>query len=149
MVIIMKYAEKSYNELKNTKQDMEIELNKTQRRVFDYLTQYGSITTLQAFVDLGESRLSARIYELKNHTKCGALYFKVYAKKVTGTGYWHVFSTKGISGGSDDLVEMLLYITPEDYTPERNDKIGALDPFSGKLFTTPQDDPCLLRVLPW
>lgn len=89
----------------------------------------------------------ARIYELKNHTKCGALYFKVYAKKVTGTGYWHVFSTKGISGGSDDLVEMLLYITPEDYTPERNDKIGALDPFSGKLFTTPQDDPCLLRVL--
>ena len=44
---------------------MDIELNKTQRRVFDYLTQYGSITTLQAFVDLGESRLSARIYELK------------------------------------------------------------------------------------
>ena len=89
----------------------------------------------------------ARIYELKNHTKCGALYFKVYAKKVTGTGYWHVFSTKGISGGSDDLVEMLLYITPEDYKPERNDKIGTLDPFSGKLFTTPQDDSSLLRVL--
>lgn len=89
----------------------------------------------------------ARIYELKNHTKCGALYFKVYAKKIVGTGYWHVFSTKGISGGADDLVEMLLYITPEDYTPDRNDKIGALDPFSGKLYTTPQDDSRLLRVL--
>lgn len=89
----------------------------------------------------------ARVYELKNHTKCGALYFKVYAKKIAGTGYWHVFSTKGISGGSDDLIEMLLYITPEDYLPEANDKIGALDPFTGKLFTTPQDDPSLLRVL--
>ena len=89
----------------------------------------------------------AKIYELKNHTKCGALYLRVYAKKVEGTGYWHVFSTKGISGGTDDLVEMLLYITPEDYIPERNDKIGALDPFSGKLYTTPQDDSTLLRVL--
>ena len=89
----------------------------------------------------------ARIYELKNHTKCGALYLKVYVKKVTGTGYWHVFSTRGISGGADDLIEMLLYITPEDFSPKPNDQIGALDPFSGKLYTTPQDDPSLLRVL--
>jgi len=44
----------------------EIKLNKTQQRVFDYLVQFGSITSLQAFVDLGESRLSARIWELKD-----------------------------------------------------------------------------------
>lgn len=44
----------------------EIKLSKAQRRVFDYMTEFGSITTLQAFVDLGESRLSARIYELKD-----------------------------------------------------------------------------------
>ena len=43
-----------------------IELTKTQQRVFDYLTEFGSITTLQAFVDLGESRLSARIWELRS-----------------------------------------------------------------------------------
>ena len=89
----------------------------------------------------------AKIYELKNHTKCGALYFKVYGKKVTGTGYWHVFSTRGIRGSADDLSEMLLYIAPTDYKAKKTDKIGALDPFSGKLFTTPQDDPSLLRVL--
>ena len=44
----------------------EIVLNTTQRRFFDYITEFGSITTLQAFVDLGESRLSARIWELRN-----------------------------------------------------------------------------------
>ena len=89
----------------------------------------------------------AKIYELKNHTKCGALYFKVYTKKTSGLGYWNVFPTKGISGSSDDLIEMLLYITPEDYIPERNDKIGSLDPFTGKLYTTPKEDKSLLRVL--
>ena len=43
----------------------EIKLNTTQQRVFDYLTEFKSITSLQAFVDLGESRLSARVWELK------------------------------------------------------------------------------------
>ena len=43
----------------------KIELNTTQKRVFDYLVEFGSITTLQAFVDLGETRLSARIFELR------------------------------------------------------------------------------------
>lgn len=43
----------------------EIKLNKTQTRVFEYMQKFGSITTLQAFVDLGESRLSARIWELR------------------------------------------------------------------------------------
>lgn len=43
----------------------EIKLSKAQQRVFDYMVEFGSITTLQAFVDLGESRLSAMIFELK------------------------------------------------------------------------------------
>ena len=43
----------------------EIQLNTTQSRVFEYMNEFGSITSLQAFVDLGESRLSARIWELK------------------------------------------------------------------------------------
>ena len=43
----------------------KIELNTTQKRVIDYLVEFGSITTLQAFVDLGETRLSARIFELR------------------------------------------------------------------------------------
>lgn len=44
----------------------EVVLNTTQQRVFDYITEFGSITSLQAFVDLGESRLSARVWELKD-----------------------------------------------------------------------------------
>ena len=47
------------------KQTEEIKLSKAQQRVFDYMVEFGSITTLQAFVDLGESRLSAMIFELK------------------------------------------------------------------------------------
>ena len=43
----------------------EIQLNTTQSRVFEYLMQFGSITSLQAFTDLGESRLSARVFELR------------------------------------------------------------------------------------
>ena len=34
-------------------------------RVIDYINQFGSITTLSAFKDLGITRLSARIYEVK------------------------------------------------------------------------------------
>lgn len=44
---------------------LEIELNVTQQRVFDYMIDFGSISTLQAITDLGETRLSARIFELK------------------------------------------------------------------------------------
>lgn len=43
----------------------EIKLNRSQQRVFDYLTAFGSITSLQSCIDLGETRLSARIFELK------------------------------------------------------------------------------------
>lgn len=35
-------------------------------RVLDYIKKFGSITTLEAFRDLGVTRLSARIFELRN-----------------------------------------------------------------------------------
>ncbi len=44
----------------------EIKLNTTQQRVFNYMIEFGSITSLEAFNVLGESRLSARIWELKD-----------------------------------------------------------------------------------
>lgn len=44
----------------------QIILNKTQKRVFDFIMEFGSITSLEAFTELGETRLSARIYELKD-----------------------------------------------------------------------------------
>ncbi len=44
----------------------KILLSVTQQRVFDYMIDFGSITTLQAITDLGETRLSARIYELQD-----------------------------------------------------------------------------------
>ena len=43
----------------------EIKLTKTEQRVFDYMVTFGSITSLEAFTDLGNSRLSATIFNLK------------------------------------------------------------------------------------
>ena len=43
----------------------EIKLNRTQQRVFDFLVEEGSITTIQAFTEFGETRLSARIFEIR------------------------------------------------------------------------------------
>lgn len=40
--------------------------DRTQQRVFDYINEHGAITTLQANQELGETRLSARIFELKH-----------------------------------------------------------------------------------
>ena len=40
-------------------------LDKTQQRVFDFINEHEAITTLQANQELGETRLSARIFELK------------------------------------------------------------------------------------
>ena len=47
-------------------EEKKIILDKTQQRVFDYIIDFGSITSLQACNDLGETRLSARIFELKH-----------------------------------------------------------------------------------
>lgn len=43
----------------------EIQLTKREQRVFDYMTDFGSITSLQSFVDLGETRLSGCIFQLR------------------------------------------------------------------------------------
>lgn len=40
-------------------------MNTTQSRVFRYMQDFGSITSIQAITDLGETRLSARIFELR------------------------------------------------------------------------------------
>jgi len=87
-----------------------------------------------------------RIYELVNHIKCGALYFRVYFQKNEGQPYWYVFPQRGLDGDSNSLIEMLLYIIPKNYHKQKNDKIGALDPFTGKLYLSSQDDESLLAV---
>lgn len=51
--------------MRNFNESSEIRLGITQQRVFDYMIDFGSITTIQACNDLGETRLSARIFELK------------------------------------------------------------------------------------
>lgn len=38
-------------------------------RVYEYMEKHGSITSMQAFRDLNITRLSARIYELKEEGK--------------------------------------------------------------------------------
>lgn len=40
-------------------------LDRTQQRVYDFIRENGGITTMQANKHLGETRLSARIFELK------------------------------------------------------------------------------------
>ena len=88
-----------------------------------------------------------RVYELVNHIKCGALYFKVYVQKVSGKGYWYVFSRKGLNGGVNELTEMLLYICPDGYELKARDKVGYLDPVTGKLYLDYKNDVALLKVL--
>ncbi len=89
----------------------------------------------------------ARIYELVNHVKCGALYLKVYVQKMTGTGYWYAFPSRGLRGGANDLTEMLLYICPVDYELNIKEKLGYLDPVTGKLYLSYQSDETLLKVV--
>ena len=44
---------------------MQIKMSKALQRVFDFMLEEGEITSLDAFMELGETRLSARIFELK------------------------------------------------------------------------------------
>ncbi|CAM3710711.1 DEAD/DEAH box helicase [Marinicrinis lubricantis] len=88
-----------------------------------------------------------RIYELVNHIKCGALYFKVFVQKNDGQPYWYAFPKRGLNGDANSLNEMLLYVVPKNYQKNKTDKIGALDPFTGKLYISPQDNDDLLTVI--
>ena len=42
-----------------------VKLTVSEQRVFDYMVEFGDITSLKAFADLGNSRLSATIFNLK------------------------------------------------------------------------------------
>jgi ATP-dependent helicase YprA (DUF1998 family) len=88
-----------------------------------------------------------RIYELVNHIKCGALYLRVYVQKNEGNPYWYVFPQRGLNGDADSLKEMLLYVMPDNYQRGKNDKIGSLDPLTGKLYLSAQDSDSLLPVV--
>jgi ATP-dependent helicase YprA (DUF1998 family) len=92
-------------------------------------------------------KCGGRIYELVNHIKCGALYLRVYIQKNDGQPYWYVFPQQGLNGDANSLNEMLLYIAPNNYQKGKNDKIGALDPLTGKLYLSPQSDETLLTVV--
>jgi len=89
----------------------------------------------------------SRIYELVNHRKCGAIYLRVFIQKDEGQPYWYVFPERGLNGDTNSLNEMLLYIVPKNYQRKKNDKIGALDPLTGKLYASPQNDANLLAVV--
>ena len=43
----------------------EIKLTKREQRVFDFMSEFGGITSLEAFTELGETRLSGCIFQLK------------------------------------------------------------------------------------
>ena len=88
-----------------------------------------------------------RIYELVNHIKCGGLYLRVFLQKIEGQPYWYVFPQRGLNGDANSLEEMLLYVIPKNYQKKKNDKIGALDPLTGKLYASPHDDESLLAVV--
>jgi ATP-dependent helicase YprA (DUF1998 family) len=88
-----------------------------------------------------------KIYEIFNHIKCGALYFRVYIQKTEGQPYWYVFPQRGLAGDANSLQELLLYIVPKKYQKGNNDKIGSLDPFTGRLYLSQQNDETLLDVV--
>lgn len=88
-----------------------------------------------------------KIYELFNHIKCGALYLRVFVQKNEGHSFWYAFSQQGLSDGNNSLKEMLLYVMPENYKKGKNDNIGSLDPLTGKLYLSAQDDYNLLPVI--
>lgn len=89
----------------------------------------------------------ARVYELVNHVKCGALYLKAFVQQSEGSPYWYVFPNCGLNGDVSSLKEILLYVVPNGYTKGANDKLGSLDPFTGKLYLQKKNDDSLLSVI--
>ncbi|AMC93639.1 DEAD/DEAH box helicase [Erysipelothrix larvae] len=90
---------------------------------------------------------NGKVYEILNHRKCGGLYLRVYIQKNEGESFWYTFPKRGLSGDVHSLNEMLLYIVPKGYHRRSKDNIGALDPYTGKLYLSPQDDDGLLTVI--
>lgn len=104
---------------------------------------FGKVVSIQK----EKCKCGARVYELVNHIKCGALYLKVYVQQCSGTPYWYVFPSRGLDGDISSLKEMLLYIVPDGYIKGDNDKLASLDPFTGKLYLQKKDDDSLLTVI--
>ena len=76
-------------------------MKKTQReRVVDYIKDYGSITSLEAYKELGITQLGARIFELK---KRGYIFQKDRAKSLNRYGEPVFFDRYRIvfEGGAD------------------------------------------------
>ena len=90
---------------------------------------------------------SGKIYELVNHIKCGALYLRVFVQKMEGQPYWYVFPQRGLSGDVNALQEMLLYVVPQNYQRRKTDRMGSLDPLTGKLYISQQINDALLPVV--
>jgi ATP-dependent helicase YprA (DUF1998 family) len=88
-----------------------------------------------------------RIYELFNHIKCGALYIRAFIQNNDGQPFRYVFPQQGLDGDVNSLQEILLYVVQKGYHLGKNDKIGSLDPFTGKLYETKQDNETLLDVV--
>jgi len=72
----------------------KIELTKGEQRVFHYMLEFGSITSMQAILDLGETRLAGRIFTLKKkNVKIGSEYLSVsnrYGERRRVKKYWIV-----------------------------------------------------------
>ena len=70
----------------------EIKLSKAQARVFNFMLDFGAITSLEAFTELGETRLSAVIFELKKKgvhiTSEKISVSNRYGEKRTVSKYW-------------------------------------------------------------
>ena len=56
---------------------------KNQReRILDYIREHGSITTMDAFMDLGIARLASRIHDLRSDG------YNIHGEMVTGKNRW-------------------------------------------------------------
>lgn len=56
--------------------------NTHKHRLIDYLNTHGSITTLEAFIDLGNTRLAATIFHLKKELEGSKMYIETSEHKV-------------------------------------------------------------------
>lgn len=64
-------------------------------RIIDYILEFGSITSLQAFQDLGCTRLASRICDLR---KDGYIFDKKYVKSKNRYGEDTVYVEYSLSG---------------------------------------------------
>lgn len=69
------------------------------QRIVDYMRQFGSISTIEAFNDLGVARLASRIHDLK------------------GQGYNILSETKTSKNRYGELVSFKVYRLPEKEMP--------------------------------